>query len=530
MRFWFWVCLLGGVVGTQVFLWFTAIPLGIPGEWTWQRLPAEPDTAWNLSGLATAAILYVLFVEAGARRLKKPGPSRFRSMELAGWLTAMVAVSVTWLWLVQECAPIRNRLGKSAFVLYYTGSSGYFTRARYESPDPQKFLEGYEALMKEGDVLHVGTHPPGLFLAFHGMIALCQQSNLLAEFLDATQPPSFREACDVIAQNAARKAGRPLLPLDRRVLWLATLLVLLASACAVVPLFALIAKTHDAASAWRAAALWPAVPAVAVFIPKSDVVYALIGLLIVSCWLASTRRQSLVLGFLTGLLAWCGLMMSLAFLPVLLFAAIIGWNWDLLGLPRQTNDDGPGNATASQSWNVLLQSWIAARPPWQSVASGVAGFLIPTLLLGWCFRINLLVVWWLNYRNHAGFYAKFPRTYWQWLLENPIELAFAAGWPVAFLAVIVVVSSIRQRQLWNHPLACSVVLVWGALWLSGKNSSEAARLWIVFLPWLVWLAADSLSQGDRDETRWWCRRSTLVLVLQLIASTLTVTRVSGFDL
>lgn len=530
MRFWFWICLLIGVVGTQVFLWFTTVPLGIPGEWTWQRVPAEPDATWNLSGLAAAAMLYVLFVEAGTRQLRKTRPSRFRTLELAGWLTVMVAVSVTWLWLVQECAPIRNRLGKSAFVLYYTGSSGYFTRARYDNPDPLKFLEGYEGLMREGDVLHVGTHPPGLFLAFHGMIAICQNSSLLAEFLDATQPPSFRDACDVIAQNAARKAGRPLLLLDRRVLWLATLLVLLASAGAVVPLFALITKTHDVVTAWRTVALWPAVPAAAVFIPKSDVVYALFGLLIVSSWLASTRRQSPGLGFLTGLLGWCGLMMSLAFLPVLLFTAIIGWNRDLPRSPRPSSEDGSSNENGSPNLTALFQSWIAARPPWQCVVSAGTGFLIPTLLMGWCFRINLMVVWWLNYRNHAGFYAKFPRTYWQWLLENPIELAFAAGWPVAFMAVMAIVCACWQRRLWNQPLALAVALVWGALWLSGKNSSEAARLWIVFLPWLVWLTADFFSGETQDESRWWLRRSTLVLVLQLIASTLTVTRVSGFDL
>ena len=554
MRFWFWVCLLIGVAGAQVFLWFTTIPLGIPGEWIWHRILVEPDTAWNLLGLAAAAILYILFVEAGSRRIQKLSPSRFRTLELAGWLTALVAVSFTWLWLVQECAPTRNRLGKSAFVLYYHGSSGYFTRARYESPDPQKFLEGYEGLMREGDVLHVGTHPPGLFLAFHGMISICQQSTLLAGFLDATQPASFREACDVIAQNAARKAGRPLLPLDRRVLWLATLLVLVSAACAVIPLFALVATTHDFTTAWRIAALWPAVPAVAVFIPKSDVVYSLVGLLIVCSWLASTRRQSPALGLLTGLLAWCGLMMSLAFLPVLLFTALIGWN-----LPRQTNDSLPDDSNRS-----LLKGWIQGRPPWQCVVSGMAGFLIPTLLMGWCFRINLFVVWWLNYRNHAGFYAQFPRTYWRWLLENPIELAFAAGWPVAFLALSAIVCACWQKRLWNQPRVFAVVLVWGALWLTGKNSSEAARLWIVFLPWLVWLAADYFSAKDRDESRWWNRSATvaargkrgqtlsghtisnsnrlpskgsdpfyhglLVLMLQLITSALTVARVSGFDL
>ena len=30
---------------------------------------------------------------------------------------------------------------------------------------------------------------------------------------------------------------------------------------------------------------------------------------------------------------------------------------------------------------------------------------------------------------------------------------------------------------------------WLVLWLSGKNMGEAARLWLLFMPWPVWLAA-----------------------------------------
>ena len=61
----------------------------------------------------------------------------------------------------------------------------------------------------------------------------------------------------------------------------------------------------------------------AIFVPKSDVAFALIGLLIVWTWWTASDRRSVVLAFLAGILAWCGLMMSLALLPVLLFAAIV---------------------------------------------------------------------------------------------------------------------------------------------------------------------------------------------------------------
>ncbi len=90
-------------------------------------------------------------------------------------------------------------------------------------------------------------------------------------------------------------------------------------------------------------------------------------------------------------------------------------------------------------------------------------------------------------------------------------------------------------------------MTWGILWLSGKNSGEAARLWIVVFPWLIWLAADyfsgdhaaqpsesgsmagasvatSLSAAAPRLQRTWL----VLLCLQLLVCLLTVVRVSVF--
>jgi hypothetical protein len=513
MRPWFRLLFLTATVGSLVSLWFTSLPLGIPGEWTWQRVAPEPDLRWNLIGVAVAAALYVGFIEAGARQRQAGSRSHIKSI---AWLTGLVAVAFTWLWVVQESAPIINRTGKSAFVLYYASSSGYFTKARYENPDAGAFLSEYEGLMREGDVLHVGTHPPGLFLIFHGLITLCQQCPWL-EVLDSTQSASFREACDVIARNNTRSVPpRPLLPIDRRVLWLASMLVMGAAALTVLPLYWLLRRTVDASAAWRGAALWPAIPAVAMFIPKSDVAYAFVGTLMVVAWLASTDRKSLALAALTGLLVWCGLMMSLAFLPVVLFMAIVGWK------------PSPADDTASET-SIRRLGWIAGAPSIRCVLAAIAGFVTPTLLLGWCCRINMIDVWRLNYFNHAAFYAKYSRTYWKWLLENPLELAFSAGWPVFLLAVLFVAAALRSRRSPAMPVVAGVVLVWGSLWLTGKNSGEVARLWIVFLPWLVWLAGLQLAALEKECNRKWFRPATVILAVQLAVCALTVVRVSGFE-
>lgn len=520
MRYWFWLLLLAGVIVSQAFLWATDLPLGIPGEWVWQRTEFESDGYWNFAGTGVAAILYLFFVNAGATWFRKAAIKR-RNLIVLAWLAGLVAASFAWLWIVQEMSPLRNRHGKSAFVLFYSGSSGYFTKARYEQPDAALFLESYEDLMRERDVLHVGTHPPGLFLVFHGLIQLCHRSPLLAAALDATQPASFREACDIITRNSSRSIpARPVQAADRRVLWLATLLVMAATSLAVLPLFGLLRRTLDLADAWQGAALWPAVPAVAVFIPKSDVVYAFLGLLMVYAWLVAIDRRSVAMAFVAGLLVWCGLMLSLAFLPVMLFMAIISWNASLK----------TGVVDHAENSRVGLRSWLTGAPPCSCLLAAAAGFLIPTLWLGWAGQINLFMVWLLNYQNHAGFYAHYPRTYWKWLLANPIELAMATGWPIALLSASFLGRNVRAGSLLRTPVAFGVVAVCGLLWLSGKNSGEAARLWIVFVPWLVWMAGEQLAQLEHGATRTRFRPSAIVLALQLFVCALTVARVSGFDL
>ena len=87
---------------------------------------------------------------------------------------------------------------------------------------------------------------------------------------------------------------------------------------------------------------------------------------------------------------------------------------------------------------------------------------------------------------------------------------------------------LRSRGTRLAAIAWSTAFVWGTLWLTGKNSGEAARLWIVFLPWLVWLAGPMVAQMATP-ARWkWLRPVLVVLAIQLAVCALTVSRVNGF--
>lgn len=529
-----WLSIVVGSLLTLAVLWCTSLPLGIPGEWTWDRAATEPDSIWNLaSGLVIGALL-IGFVIRGRQRFDVFAETKSFRLEPIAWLAGLVVVGFAWLWLVQEISPLKNRIGKSAFVLYYPSSSGYFTRARYDDPHAGELLARYEDLMREGDVLHTGTHPPGLFLVFHGLFTLCESSSTLSAFLDATQPGSFQEACDVIYTNSQRgHKPRILLPLDRRALWLATLIVIFLAALTVVPLYGLMRRSISAPNAWTCAALWPAVPALAAFIPKSDAAFPCLGLMLLWVWLTAWERRSLLLSFLAGLLTWCCLLCSLAFLPMLLaaFCLTLGASLWRIAFPEKSRIAADSTSLAEPLLSLRHGACILAA---------FIGGAIPTATLGAISRINMLTIWWWNYQNHAGFYRQYPRTYWKWLLVNPLELAVAAGWPIALFAILASVHGWRsafvlQGKQWGTQTIKAVVsltLVWGILWITGKNSGEAARLWLLFIPWLIWLASfeieSAMSKQDDPDVRQ--RLSLQILAIQFLVCLLTVTRISGFHM
>jgi methylthioxylose transferase len=418
------------------------------------------------------------------------------------------------LWNVQETAPSAGQLAKAPFILYYPSSSGYFTKARYESPDVQRFLRDYEQLMRQGDVLHVGTHPPGLFLVYHGLIAIGKQWPGLLTGAWKWAPESVREATAVVADNT-RSGTQPLSPDDAAVLWLAGLLVLTSSAATVVPLYGTLRLSVTREAAFVGAAFWPTVPAVAMFWPKSDAAFPFVSVLLVWCALSGWATGSRLRAIAAGLVLFVGLMGSLAFLPVAAFIALVIGHEAITSLRSSTRSYR----------QVILWS-----------ACGFAGFLLPIVLLRLTIHLPMERIWLWNYRNHAGFYTEYPRTHWQWLLVNPVELGIVVGAPIVVAAMAggrrlatdgEFPSFLRRSALWG-------TVVWGLLWVTGKNSGEAARLWLLFMPGLVALAAlewaAPISDGERmvgpvQPTK---TGPILWLALQLGVAILTVHRIGGF--
>lgn len=517
----FWLAQLAGVAATIWLLWGSEIPLGVPADkWVWDRITfddAEFETTslgWAIAGVAT--VVYLIFCSFADRRVLEAN-----RWEMSGWLAALVVVGAVWHGVVQECPPDPNALSKTGWVLWLRGFQGYYLEAKTRATEEPDYLAKYADRMREGDVLHFGTHPPG-FIQFNKAVqGIVSRSPKLQGWLLNSQPESVRAGLDVIAKNSAGSAT-PLTDVDRAALWLIGMLTSITAMATVVPLFCLVRRTCGRETAWRIVCFWPLIPALAVFHPVSDLSLAFSGTLFLAVWGRAWSRRSWPNGLLAGIVMSIGMRLSLAMLPVAFLAAL----WTLADCLFGESPDPLA---------TRLKQLAAC------VAAALASFAAQVGLAYWTSSLDLPAVWLQNLRNHAGFYEQYSRTYSSWLLVNPIELALAIGTPVFLFAVTNWLTSTKGclrsgRSLASFRLWCLATLL--ILWLSGKNSGEAARLWIFLMPWLLWVCGrepevrakivngpgQTLPEYAGTPARGWL----VLLILQAVVCTATVSRVDGF--
>ncbi|MEX0726192.1 MAG: glycosyltransferase family 39 protein, partial [Planctomycetaceae bacterium] len=390
--------------------------LGIAGEWTWERIlwndQNRAEALWGVCLALIAGALYVGFAFWGTEYFPSSDAlhgTKQRRVRAGLWLCGLWIVANGWVLALQQSPPEPYNLTKAAWVTYYPSASGYFFHARYRIVEPSSFLAKYEAWMREGDVLHVGTHPPGLYLLNFAVLRLCERSPVLTEAIIASTPGEIERGLDDVNRHL-RASPRELRPSDRAALWGMILFTQAVALAAVFPLYALVRHHFSSQTAWQAATLWPLIPALNVFLPKSDTLYPFVTLLLIWCALQAVRRNSWLWGCCAGFVLWIGLTMSLALLPGLVLTTLL-IAWELLLAHRS----GPNPAHEPAATTPDGKRRIAP------LAAMGATFVCLVTAVWWLADLNLWNCWRLNLQNHAGFYAHYSRTYWKWLLVNPLE-------------------------------------------------------------------------------------------------------------
>jgi len=521
---WFPTLIISSVFGTVAFFWFTQIPLGVPGEWVWNRIAVKPserlDFSLGIFQTSVVAAVCLWFIFFGAKRI-----SQSNKKGIALWLAGLVAAGFLWLWSVQNLPPSGKPNVKPSWVLFSPASSGYFFDAAYEIDDLSKYFANYESLMEEGDVLHKGTHPPGLYVLHKTSIGLCEKSNWLTNTILATRPRSEYESFNSLFKDAEEprkttgKTAEPLSLPQQAALWLAILLTQFAAVLTIVPIYALVRLQFNKLVSWVTASLWLFVPAMGVFLPKSDAFYPMIGMTFLAFWVYALKKRSRILATCAGCVFWLGMTFSLALLPVALLGVLLTIK-ELL--PSEEKKDSANSSSQKKLF--------------ETIGIGLGSFFALCLLVWAIWDLNLWNVWRWNYRNHAGFYVSNQRTFIWWLFANIGELSFGTGLPVFLAAVGGIFLVWKKKNTLDtkifSPVICTF-LVWGLLWISGKNMGEAARLWLVLMPWFVWSSAEfceRVLESSPDDARWWNSPLFFLLLAQILCCMATVSRVNGFPI
>lgn len=442
------------------------LPPGVPREWVWLE-QKYPNYRINLFLATTGILAFAVFAALGMRFLSQSPRKRVE----AAWVAALFVASVLVQATVQSCGPVGQGLSKwSSLGLH--GASGYFGVAKREVADPWKFWAEYPSWIKSQDVLHIGTHPPGLILVCHGFLKLTAASPVLTSTISSLVPYSTEQ--EMLTYLQVEGWSKP----ERAAIVLMGFLTLLSCSATVVPLYLLARNSGTPAAAWATAAMWPLAPSIVMFQPTADTAFPLMA----TSALALTVGGGWIRAVFAGVILAVGMQFSLVFLPVGLSVGMVQWmRSDRRLLGRLT---------------LFLTTGF--------------GFLIATLFIGWLSRANPFEIWWSNQTNHGRFYRAHPRTYQLWVFVNLLELAVSVGLPTT---VLVVLALLRRKA----PIAAvSGLLVLLVMNFSGKNLSEVARLWIPLMPPLFLAAGTALPEG-RDSSR---LLGTLLMVLGLQTVTL----------
>lgn len=482
------ISLLIAVAAVQLgILWVTQIPLGVPGEWVWPRQDFSSESLFGLLLLLPACAGYIWFVRDGFRSIAGLSLWQRRSR-----LALLYALSVAWTFLTLWSLPGTQGLPRLPLTLYLHGTSGYFEQAQ-EIEDISEFLKTYPQRIADPsqpeNYLHLGTHPPGLTLGYRVLLNACEASPVLQWLGTSTQPAEVR---DVLSSLRSIHPDR-LTPAASACVWLSGCLMVFVANLALLPLYGVVARTASLPQGWLAAALWPLIPSLLIFLPKSDFIYPLIALAAQLCWIWALEDRP-VWSCMTGFILSLGMWLSLAMVPV---GAILFLQW------------------------VLAVARSEKRLKMFSVAGwGALGFVLP-VLVAMLAGVQLPLIWLRNYGNHAAFYDHNLRTFWLWLPVNVVEAGFSIGLPIVAWGLLAVRQSKSRRR---HSAPLCALAIWGLLWLTGKNMGEAARLWGMLFPFAIWAAMPTPIEESDQETE-----VTVLLVAQTLVAIGTVLRVKGLD-
>lgn len=439
-------------------------------EWYWPHL-LRPLTRWWPALLAGAGVAGVGWWWLGREEGRDAWP-----------LAALVLLSAA----MQLGLLYADRPAVGAELVDRTlskASNGYVATAG-EIEDLGDALRRFPELMATFDNDHARTHPPG-FIAAHWLTdRALRLAPAAADWL--ARPATYWRCTDlwVLARTPATAAAL--------LLW--SWVPLLLAALLAVPVHRLAGRLFAPAPPRLATLLAATLPALLIFAPTPDQIFAFLSLLSLLWLVVGLRRGGWGSAVAAGLLVS---LMTFLSLGNAAWAALLG-GYLLLWViwPNMTDDVQPDVA---KRWAMLALFGLSAASLWLVywLGWGVAPWEIARAGLGQHYELVTSLRrydWWLGY-NLLDFV----------LFAGPVVVAGLAT------AAILALSRPEARRSEAGRLALLLVGLLLAINVAGSTRGEVGRLWLVFMPTAALLAGGYFGRRAADRVGMW-----LLLVAQLV--------------
>jgi hypothetical protein len=436
-----------------VSLVFDLIPLlrgDVPGltadqKWVWPY--SAPRWLWVIPCSLGVAVYVAGVLHLLDRDREKRYPLRLILWAFGG------AVLLPLLLMTLEGRPLFLLFARSASTV--TGGNQYAASLITDLGDtlrhwPQFVVEYLKQAPRGG----IALSPPGLAVMYYGAVKGFEAVPPVAHTFDALVRPLQCQNFTMMTWSDGQMAS----------VWLQMFMPLWA-ALAVAPLYSLGLSVFDRRAALWAVALWPLVPGLNVFMPRFNVWYPLIALVMLAfLWCGLDRKRVLPIG-VAGFILSVGLFLNLSLFPLGLLSGLIMLGCWLFG-------PSPRSQLGRLAANLI------------AFGAGCASVgVIYTLLSGTSF---LDVI-----RQGFAYHLLIERPYAPWLVLNTYDMFLWIGLPIAALAI--------WRLLWvRRPVGRADIFA-GAMGLtliimviSGTARGETGRVWLFFAGVWLLMAADVL--------------------------------------
>jgi hypothetical protein len=413
-------------------------------DWRWTRL-AWPPVQRLLPLLAVGTAYLIL---AWYRDRRGQGSGFVRSLGVLGGMALLLQVATLWVRYNHPLRLVYDLAASDSINGYYTVAAGV--------QDIVAFLRDYPALMPTLPN-HVTTHPPGIILLFWATGRVVSLFPVLTRAVaHAFRTLGCMHGWVQITTDPALAGG------------LFAYAIPIVGVLTMFPLYGLGRRLYGPRVAWRAAALFPLLPAFVMNIGQADQMYPFLVTFAGSLFDRGLRghqgKPMLGAGVLLSLASFLSLGLS-AFLALLGLYALI----------------------------LLLRGAIRLeRGLVKPALLFLVGLTSVWLLYGSITRTNPLDVW----RGGLSTHISMDRPYGRWVVFNLVDFLPFAGLALVLALPLSLTRILRQPgEAWLPAVLLTVL----ALDLSGVTRGEVSRLWLFLMPPLVLAASASLTRWEEEQ-------------------------------